>query len=47
MANKPQLGRWSCYKYINGSTLCIADPMYYKFQDRVLLYYESNRMGNS
>lgn len=38
-ASLPQFARWSWYKFIQGSMLCIADPMYRKYSELKLGWY--------
>ena len=45
-AEKPQFGRWSYYKFIHGSMLNIADPMYDLYEGLKLGWYYGNDKVN-
>ena len=46
MSKRPQLSRWSSYKYMDGSVLCIADPMYEKYKELKLGWYYGDNKHN-
>lgn len=40
---RPQFSRWSYYKFVDGSILNIADPMYRMYEELVLGWYYGNK----
>lgn len=46
IGNAPEFKRWTYYKYLDGSMLNIADPMYYKFDNLKLGWYYGDENNN-